>query len=85
MAENGTLGDRLRRKRREHSFTQEELAEVSGVSQVMIAKIEQGPAGLSAQLHDTKGVLDLTATVHRPGGKETDVRALATITAGQRS
>jgi transcriptional regulator with XRE-family HTH domain len=42
MAENGTLGDRLRRKRREHSFTQEELAEVSGVSQVMIAKIEQG-------------------------------------------
>lgn len=42
-------------------------------------------AGLSAQLHDTKGVLDLTATVHRPGGKETDVRALATITAGQRS
>jgi hypothetical protein len=30
-------------------------------------------AGLSAHLHDTKGVLDLTATVHRPGGKETDV------------
>ncbi len=42
MADAGTLGDRLRRKRREGSLTQEELASISGVSQVMIAKIEQG-------------------------------------------
>jgi transcriptional regulator with XRE-family HTH domain len=42
MADNGTLGDRLRRKRQENSLTQEELAHLSGVSQVMIAKIEQG-------------------------------------------
>jgi transcriptional regulator with XRE-family HTH domain len=42
MADNGTLGDRLRRQRQEHSLTQEELAHLSGVSQVMIAKIEQG-------------------------------------------
>lgn len=42
MADNGGLGDRLRRKRRENSLTQEELAHSSGVSQVMIAKTEQG-------------------------------------------
>jgi transcriptional regulator with XRE-family HTH domain len=42
MADNGNLGDRLRRKRRENSMTQEELAHLSGVSQVMIAKVEQG-------------------------------------------
>ncbi len=42
MADNGTLGDRLRRKRQENSLTQEELAHLSGISQVMIAKIEQG-------------------------------------------
>ena len=42
MTDEGTLGDRLRRKRRESSLTQEELAHVSGVSQVMVAKIEQG-------------------------------------------
>src|SRR6266581_4638876 len=42
MADTGTLGDRLRRKRRESSLTQEELASISGVSQVMVAKIEQG-------------------------------------------
>jgi transcriptional regulator with XRE-family HTH domain len=42
MAEGGTLGDRLRRLRREHSLTQEELAQASSVSQEMIAKTEQG-------------------------------------------
>jgi transcriptional regulator with XRE-family HTH domain len=42
MTEGGTLGDRLRRLRREHSLTQEELAEACGVSQEMIAKTEQG-------------------------------------------
>jgi transcriptional regulator with XRE-family HTH domain len=42
MASDGTLGDRLRRKRRESSLTQEELAHLAGVSQVMVAKIEQG-------------------------------------------
>jgi transcriptional regulator with XRE-family HTH domain len=42
MAETDTLGDRLRRLRREHSLTQEELAQASGVSQEMIAKTEQG-------------------------------------------
>ena len=42
MTDDGTLGDRLRRKRRESSLTQEELAHASGVSQVMVAKIEQG-------------------------------------------
>lgn len=42
MAEGGTLGDRLRRLRREHSLTQEELAQACAVSQEMIAKTEQG-------------------------------------------
>jgi transcriptional regulator with XRE-family HTH domain len=42
MTDDGTLGDRLRRRRRESSLTQEELAHASGVSQVMVAKIEQG-------------------------------------------
>jgi len=42
MADDHTLGARLRDKRREHSITQEQLAALSGVSQVMIAKIEQG-------------------------------------------
>ena len=30
-------------------------------------------AGLTAHLHDTRGELDVTAALHRPGGKETDV------------
>lgn len=42
MADGGRLGDHLRRKRRESSLTQEELAHLSGVSKEMIAKIEQG-------------------------------------------
>jgi transcriptional regulator with XRE-family HTH domain len=36
-----TLGARIRRKRRENSLTQEELAHISGVSLDMISKIEQ--------------------------------------------
>jgi transcriptional regulator with XRE-family HTH domain len=42
MTDGGTLGDRLRRLRRERSLTQEELAHACGVSQEMIAKTEQG-------------------------------------------
>lgn len=42
MADGGRLGDRLRRKRREGSLTQEALADLSGVSKEIIAKIEQG-------------------------------------------
>jgi len=42
MTDDGTLGDRLRRKRRDSLLTQEQLAGLSGVSQVMIAKTEQG-------------------------------------------
>jgi transcriptional regulator with XRE-family HTH domain len=38
----GALGDRLRARRRDAALTQEELAHLSGVSQVMIAKTEQG-------------------------------------------
>ncbi len=41
MAEE-TLGDRLRQQRRDHNLTQEQLAAASGVSSVMIQKIEQG-------------------------------------------
>ena len=37
-----TIGDRLRRARREQGMTQEELAERSGLSRELIAKIEQG-------------------------------------------
>lgn len=42
MAADGGLGARLSEKRREHGLTQEQLAALSGVSQVMVAKIEQG-------------------------------------------
>lgn len=42
MGEGGSLGDRLRKLRRQQSLTQEELAHTSGVSQEMIAKTEQG-------------------------------------------
>jgi transcriptional regulator with XRE-family HTH domain len=37
-----TLGDRLRKQRRDRNMTQEQLAEASGVSLVMIQKTEQG-------------------------------------------
>jgi transcriptional regulator with XRE-family HTH domain len=37
-----TIGDRLRRARREQGMTQEHLAERSGLSRELIAKIEQG-------------------------------------------
>jgi transcriptional regulator with XRE-family HTH domain len=42
MTDDGQLGSRLRRIRRENALTQEELAHRSGVSLVMIAKTEQG-------------------------------------------
>ncbi len=42
MAPDSSLGSRLREKRRERSLTQDQLAAASGVSQVMIAKTEQG-------------------------------------------
>jgi transcriptional regulator with XRE-family HTH domain len=37
-----TIGDRLRRARREQGMTQEELADRAGLSRELIAKIEQG-------------------------------------------
>jgi transcriptional regulator with XRE-family HTH domain len=37
-----TIGDRLRRARREQGMTQEDLAERAGLSRELIAKIEQG-------------------------------------------
>lgn len=40
--EETTIGDRLRRARREQGMTQEELAERAGLSRELIAKIEQG-------------------------------------------
>ena len=30
-------------------------------------------AGLDAQVHDTRGVLDVTASLHRPGSKAIDL------------
>ena len=39
---DSTLGERLARKRRQRALTQEQLAARSGVSQVMIARTEQG-------------------------------------------
>jgi hypothetical protein len=30
-------------------------------------------AGLDARVHDTRGVLDVTATLHRPGCKDIDL------------
>jgi transcriptional regulator with XRE-family HTH domain len=42
MGSGSSLGERLRRLRRERSLTQEELAHLCGVSQEMIAKTEQG-------------------------------------------
>lgn len=37
-----SIGERLKRVRREHAMTQEDLAEASGVSRDLIAKLEQG-------------------------------------------
>jgi transcriptional regulator with XRE-family HTH domain len=42
MSADGSLGAKLREMRRARSLTQEQLAAASGISQVMIAKIEQG-------------------------------------------
>lgn len=42
MNDGNTIGDRLRRVRREHGYTQEELASRSGLSTDLIAKLEQG-------------------------------------------
>lgn len=42
MAADDIIAARLRKKRRENCLTQEQLATISGISQVMIAKIEQG-------------------------------------------
>lgn len=42
MAVDSTLAARLREMRRRKSLTQEQLAAASGISSIMIAKIEQG-------------------------------------------
>ncbi|MFD1545664.1 helix-turn-helix domain-containing protein [Nonomuraea guangzhouensis] len=42
MTHAGTIGSRLRAVRRDRGFTQEELAERSGLSRDLIAKLEQG-------------------------------------------
>lgn len=42
LSETGTIGSRLKTLRREQNLTQEELAEASGVSRDLIAKLEQG-------------------------------------------
>ena len=61
MDHETTIGDRLRRARREQGMTQEELAERSGLSRELIAKIEQGrPSARLTTLTSLAQALDIS-------------------------
>jgi transcriptional regulator with XRE-family HTH domain len=54
-----TLGSRLRRKRREHGWTQEELALRAGTNQAVIQKIENGKSLRPRKIDAIASVLDV--------------------------
>jgi transcriptional regulator with XRE-family HTH domain len=47
---NETIGQRLSRFRRERGFTQEQLASVIGINQVLISKYENGSLKISTEM-----------------------------------
>ncbi len=57
--EMDTLGSRLRRKRREHGWTQEELALRAGTNQAVIQKIENGKSLRPRKIDEIANVLDV--------------------------
>jgi transcriptional regulator with XRE-family HTH domain len=54
-----TLGSRLRRKRRERGWTQEELALRAGTNQAVIQKIENGKCLRPRKIDEIAQVLDV--------------------------
>ncbi|KRT53759.1 helix-turn-helix domain-containing protein [endosymbiont of Ridgeia piscesae] len=54
-----TLGSRLRRKRRERGWTQEELALRAGTNQAVIQKIENGKSLRPRKIDQIAAVLDV--------------------------
>jgi transcriptional regulator with XRE-family HTH domain len=54
-----TLGSRLRRKRRERGWTQEELALRAGTNQAVIQKIENGKSLRPRKIDEIARVLDV--------------------------
>jgi len=54
-----TLGSRLRRKRRERGWTQEELALRAGTNQAVIQKIENGKSLRPRKIDEIAQVLDV--------------------------
>lgn len=57
--EMDTLGSRLRRKRRERGWTQEELALRAGTNQAVIQKIENGKSLRPRKIDEIAQVLDV--------------------------
>ncbi|MCU7905509.1 MAG: helix-turn-helix transcriptional regulator [Candidatus Thiodiazotropha sp. (ex Epidulcina cf. delphinae)] len=54
-----TLGSRLRRKRRERGWTQEELALRAGTNQAVVQKIENGKSLRPRKIDEIAQVLDV--------------------------
>lgn len=63
------MGSQLAQARKLNNLTQQELADISGISQVTIARIERGTNAPSVS---TLGILlscmGMTMTIHRPQG-----------------
>ena len=57
--EMDTLGSRLRRKRREHGWTQDELAIRAGTNQAVIQKIENGKSLRPRKINEIASVLEV--------------------------
>lgn len=67
--EMDTLGSRLRRRRRERGWTQEELALKAGTNQAVIQKIENGKSLRPRKIDAIAGVLDVNPAWLMFGGK----------------
>lgn len=66
-----TLGTRLRRKRREKGWTQDELAHRAGTNQAVIQKIENGKSLRPRKINEIASVLEVNPAWLMFGDKST--------------
>lgn len=72
-----SLGARLRRKRREKGWTQEQLAIQAGTNQAVIQKIENGKSLRPRKIHDIARVLEVNPAWLMFGDRSTSLSAEA--------
>lgn len=80
-----TLGERIKLVREEKGITQQELAEMSGVCQQMISKLETGRANATSDIVKLAYCLEVSPNWLEGLSKNRDVEATSRKTSGQQA